>query len=196
MDRRNFFGRLIGCWIAAISGFPLADRLAGSSGGADTLRAKLVGVHKASARTIAGPVKCPAGRGTLQGYLARPGNKGLYPAVLLIHAGHGLDDPVRDAARHYSREGYVALAVDHLSRLGGTASFASPEAAEESIQALTSAEVIADLDAAAAFLRSHPSVDDNSIRLRGYGWGERLALLYVETNPRMKAAVVPITGRP
>jgi carboxymethylenebutenolidase len=196
MNRRNFFKRLIGCCIAAISGFPPADRLAGSTGGVNTLRAKLAGIHNASARTIAGPVKWPAGGGTLQGYLARPGNKGLYPSVLLIHASHGLDDPVQDAARHYSREGYVALAVDHLSRLGGTASFASPEAAEESIQALTSAEVIADLDAAAAFLRSHPSVDENSISIRGYGWGERLAILYLETNPRMKAAVVPITGHP
>jgi dienelactone hydrolase len=59
----------------------------------------------------------------------------------------------------------VALAVDPLSRRGGTASFASPDAARIAVSAMTGGEIIADLAAARAYLQFHPSVRKDQIRI-------------------------------
>jgi dienelactone hydrolase len=61
-------------------------------------------------------------------------------------------------ARRHAEDGFVALAVDHLSRHGGTASFASTGAAHIALSTLTHNEIVTDLHAAQAYLRSHPAV--------------------------------------
>ena len=57
--------------------------------------------------------------GPVAGYLARPMKAGQYPGLIVIHENRGLDDHVRDVARRFAKEGYVALAPDFLSRQGG-----------------------------------------------------------------------------
>jgi len=56
----------------------------------------------------------------ISGYLARPKEPGQYPAVLVCHENRGLTDHIRDVTRRFAKEGYVALAVDLLSREGGS----------------------------------------------------------------------------
>lgn len=46
------------------------------------------------------------------GYLAKPSGEGQYPGLILIHEWWGLNDNIKDLARDYAAEGYVALAVD------------------------------------------------------------------------------------
>ena len=103
------------------------------------------------------PVKFPGQGATLEGYLAKPAGRGPHPAVIL-HGPSGLDEAVRDVARDYAKDGFVALAVDPLSRRGGTASFASLEAARRAIATLGRSQRQADLDAAFHYMQSHPSV--------------------------------------
>ena len=57
---------------------------------------------------------------SISGYLARPVKAGRYPAVVVIHENAGLSAHVQDVARRFAKEGYVALAPDYLSRMGGT----------------------------------------------------------------------------
>jgi carboxymethylenebutenolidase len=52
------------------------------------------------------------GTAPLEGYLARPEGEGPFPAVVVIHEISGLNDNIRDIARRFAREGYMALAVD------------------------------------------------------------------------------------
>ena len=146
IDRRVFLERLT----ALVGGFPLAHRLLGTTGGAATLlpRTREMGVE-------ALPVKFPGEGATLAGYLARPKGSGPYPAII-IRGRSGLTDSVRDRARRYAEAGFVALAVDPLSCRGGTASFPSPEAAQNALATLTEAWLIADLAAAREYLRRHP----------------------------------------
>ncbi len=64
-----------------------------------------------------------AGNGaTLLGYWAKPAGQGPYPIVLVCHENRGLTDHFKDVTRRLARAGYAALAVDLLSRQGGTAS--------------------------------------------------------------------------
>jgi carboxymethylenebutenolidase len=46
------------------------------------------------------------------GYLARPGDGGKHPGVIVIQEFWGLDGHIRDIAERFAREGFVALAPD------------------------------------------------------------------------------------
>ena len=51
---------------------------------------------------------------------------GPFPVVLICHENRGLTDHIRDVTRRWAKQGYVAAAVDLLSREGGTATIADP----------------------------------------------------------------------
>jgi carboxymethylenebutenolidase len=68
----------------------------------------------------AADIRFPGPAGELRGYLARPRGAGTFPGVLIIHENRGLLDQVKDIARRYAKEGFVALAIDLVSRAGGT----------------------------------------------------------------------------
>ncbi len=53
-----------------------------------------------------------SGKSTLEAYLAAPEGPGPHPAVVVIHEAYGLNDNIRDIARRFANEGYIALAVD------------------------------------------------------------------------------------
>lgn len=65
-------------------------------------------------------VTFPGQGATIMGYLAKPKGNGPFPIILVCHENRGLTDHIKDVARRYGKAGYVALAVDLLSRQGGT----------------------------------------------------------------------------
>ncbi len=69
-------------------------------------------------------VPSPQGHGQINGLLARPatvtgGKSGKLPAVLVIHENRGLNPYIEDVARRLAKAGYLALAPDGLTSLGG-----------------------------------------------------------------------------
>src|SRR5260370_7499750 len=54
-----------------------------------------------------------SGSRQLEGYLARPEGDGPFPGIVVIHEIYGLNDNMKDIARRFADQGYVALAV-HL----------------------------------------------------------------------------------
>ena len=170
MDRRDFLERLTGWLLAVAGGSPLASRPASSTGWAAVARSEAAAAsdaHAERAGAVAGPVKYPAQGVTLEGYLARPASGGPHPAVLLIHANRGLDEHMRVVARRYAQQGYVALAVDPLSRRGGSASFASPDAVCQALAKLADDHLRADREASLRYLQSHPSALPRRIEVVG-----------------------------
>jgi carboxymethylenebutenolidase len=172
--------------ILATSGLTVAggSSMRGGAWGASRDEKELVNI-------LAGTVKLPGPGSTLQGYLARPQGGSPCAAVLLVHEERGLEEETRSRALRYARMGVVSLAVDHLSRFGGTESLGSSEAAERRVRALTNEEVVANLDAAFRFLAFHPSVRRERIGVTGAGWGTRMARAYAETNFKLRQDVVP-----
>lgn len=57
--------------------------------------------------------------GEMRGYLVAPTADGPHPAVLVIHENRGLNPYIEDVARRFAVEGFVALAPDGLSPVGG-----------------------------------------------------------------------------
>jgi len=65
-------------------------------------------------------IASPAGYGAIKGYLVRPANaSGKLPAVLVVHENRGLNPHIEDIARRLALEGYMVLAPDALTPLGG-----------------------------------------------------------------------------
>jgi len=62
----------------------------------------------------------PQGYGTVRAYLARPADaKGKLPGVLVVHENRGLNPYIEDVARRLGVAGYLALAPDELTSVGG-----------------------------------------------------------------------------
>ncbi len=65
----------------------------------------------------------PNGHGEVRGYLVRPsaeaGGEGPLPAVLVVHENRGLNPYIEDVARRLAKDGFMALAPDGLSSVGG-----------------------------------------------------------------------------
>ncbi len=53
------------------------------------------------------------------------------PAVLVVHENRGLNEHIKDVTRRVAKAGYVGIAVDLLSRQGGTDQFPDPVRAGE-----------------------------------------------------------------
>lgn len=62
----------------------------------------------------------PNGNGEVNGYLVKPaGAAGKLPAVLVIHENRGLNPYIEDVARRMAKAGFLALAPDGLTSVGG-----------------------------------------------------------------------------
>ncbi|MGB3407392.1 MAG: YghX family hydrolase [Jannaschia sp.] len=62
----------------------------------------------------------PNGHGSVNGYLVRPAASENPPAaVLVVHENRGLNPYIRDVARRVAKAGFIALAPDGLTSVGG-----------------------------------------------------------------------------
>ncbi|HRX84317.1 MAG TPA: dienelactone hydrolase family protein, partial [Phycisphaerae bacterium] len=108
-------------------------------------------------------VKAPGDR-TVRAFVVYPQVSGPAPGVLIIHENRGLTDWVRGVADRLAEAGYVAMAPDLLSQTGpdggGTASYASSDAARDGIYKLPDKQVAADLDACFEYLRGLEATTD------------------------------------
>ncbi|MEO5614047.1 MAG: YghX family hydrolase [Cypionkella sp.] len=62
----------------------------------------------------------PNGNGDVRGYLVRPAAAvGKLPAVVVVHENRGLNPYIEDVARRLAKAGFLALAPDGLTSVGG-----------------------------------------------------------------------------
>ena len=66
------------------------------------------------------PYPSPNGHGEVRGYLVTPTTvEGPVPAVVVIHENRGLNPYIEDVARRVAKAGFIALAPDGLTSVGG-----------------------------------------------------------------------------
>lgn len=129
----------------------------------------------------------------ISGYLARPIEAGQYPAVLVCHENRGLNEHIRDVVRRFAKEGYVALAIDLLSREGGTENL-DPDQVPGLLGDAGPSRHEADFIAAFDYLQSLDFVDGERIGMTGYCFGGGVTWQVATALPELKAAV-PFYGR-
>lgn len=129
--------------------------------------------------------------GTVYGYLSRPKASGKYPAIVIISDNVGLSDHVRDVARRYAKEGYVALVPDVLSRHGGTAKANPKGTGLSNIGELAPVDaVVEDVDAGFTYLKGLPEVRGDRLGLTGFCWGGGRAFTAATRIRGLRALVV------
>ncbi len=96
----------------------------------------------------------PQGHGQIKALLARPaGKSGKLPGVLVIHENRGLNPYIEDVARRLGAAGYLALAPDGLTPLGGYPGTDDEGRAMQ--RKLDGAKLLEDFVAAVKYLQSH-----------------------------------------
>ncbi|MBI4287538.1 MAG: dienelactone hydrolase family protein [Chloroflexi bacterium] len=128
--------------------------------------------------------------GTIKAYQARPKSGGPFPGLIVIHENRGLTDHIKDVARRFANQGYTALAVDLLSRVGGTDQFTTTDAAVAAIGKLDPNGITQDLNAAVAYLKGQSFVKADRLGVIGYCWGGGNSLRFATNNKDLRAAVV------
>ena len=126
-------------------------------------------------------VRFPGLAGELITYRARPRADGVYPGVVVIPENRGLVDHIKDVARRYAKEGFVAVAVDLASRGGGTGSGGSPTGRNTE-------ENRADLLAYTAYLKGLPFVRAGALGATGFCFGGGMTWELVVNSPDIRAA--------
>ncbi|MEV0310685.1 dienelactone hydrolase family protein [Nonomuraea fuscirosea] len=113
-------------------------------------------------------------------------------AVLVIHENRGLTDHIRSVAGRLAASGYSALALDLLSREGGTATFSDTAAATAKLGEITDERFVADMKAAVGELGRR--ADGAKLGMTGFCFGGGMTwLLLSSAEPRL-AAAVPFYG--
>lgn len=134
----------------------------------------------------------PGHTGPMLGHLAAPGGDEPVAGVVVIHENRGLNPHIRDVANRVAGEGFLALAPDALSPLGGTP--ADEDEARSKIGQLEGDDTVKDFAAAVQYLKTHPR-STGRVGCVGFCWGGAMANQLAVHAPDM-AAAVPYYGRP
>ncbi len=210
LGRRQFLQRLLGAGAGTVAGLSLFDLMRGSQGAAWSAPAPppLPGTppDKQTQNGITIPVNDPAiSAGSveyqglitpLSGYLSSPSGTDVYPGVLVIHDVFGLTEHVKDVTRRLAKAGYVALAPDLLSRLGGTDKQGDVAKIATALASRGMLTYLQDLNSAVSYLESRPLAAKSRIGTLGFGLGGNLAWALLAANPDLKAGVTLYGGIP
>jgi len=184
LNRREFLRRLsvlAGSTAAAITLLPLLEY--------NNARAEVV--PKDDPRLYTEHIKYPGATGEVLAYLARPKGDEKIPGVVVIHENRGLVPHIEDVTRGVALEGFLAIAPDALTPLGGTPE--DPEKAPSLIQKLDSQSTIQNYLAAVRYLKMHPG-STGKVGVVGFCWGGGMANQVAVNSPDV-LAVVPYYGR-
>jgi carboxymethylenebutenolidase len=187
LDRRGFMEKL--------------TKLAGSAGAAAAI-APLLAANKASAEIIAAndsrletkDVAYLGKGGEMKGYLAQPKQAGgKLGGVIVIHENRGLNPHIRDVARRMALEGFVALAPDFLSPLGGTPE--DEDKARDMFTNLDPALTVANAEASLTYL-SKLDGSNGKVGAVGFCWGGGVINRFATKSPELKAGVAYYGAQP
>ena len=65
-------------------------------------------------------VQFPGTAGTVSAYVSRPKDGRNLGTVIVIHENRGLVGHIKDVARRFAKDGFAAIAVDCMGRIGGS----------------------------------------------------------------------------
>ena len=138
----------------------------------------------------AGEVKIPTADGAIPAYRAMPAPGGPFPVVLVVQEIFGVHEHIKDVCRRFAKEGYVAVAPELYARQGDPAKYTDwKQLYAEIVSKVPDAQVMSDLDAAAAWAGKSSSGDVNRVGVTGFCWGGRITWLYAAHSSRVKAGV-------
>ena len=131
---------------------------------------------------------------TLLGYWAKPAGDGPFPIVLVCHENRGLTDHIKDVTRRFAQAGYAALAVDLLSRQGGTAGKDS-SSVPGLLSSMPQEQFVQDFVSGLRYAQQQPGVQADRVGMTGFCFGGGVTWRVAVGLPELRAAV-PFYGPP
>ena len=164
ITRREFLSRATALTIGGVSALWMAQALLPRYADAQTISftdPRLKGTYV--------DYPSPGGSsGTMRGYLVQPTGEGPFPAVLIIHENRGLNPHIEDVARRAAVAGFLALAPDGLSPVGGYPG--NDDDGRELQRSLEPAELDQDMINSARYLKAHAQ-SNGRLGATGFCWG-------------------------
>lgn len=127
----------------------------------------------------------------MKAYVARPKAAGKYPAVMVIHENRGLNPHIEDVTRRVALAGFLALAPDALSLLGGTP--ADADEARAMFQKLDATKNTNNFKQGFEYVKGRADCN-GKIGCMGFCWGGGMTNQMAVHVPDLKAAI-PYYGR-
>ncbi|MFC1739440.1 dienelactone hydrolase family protein [Planctomycetota bacterium] len=148
-------------------------------------------VSKDDPRLETGYIKYPGETGDIRAYSARPKDQAKFPGVIVIHENRGLQPHFEDVARRVALKGFIAIAPDALSPLGGTPN--DIDKVGSLMGKLDSQATVKNFVAAAKYLKTHPQAT-GKVGCMGFCWGGGMTNQVAVHASDLNAAV-PFYGR-
>jgi carboxymethylenebutenolidase len=134
----------------------------------------------------------PKGNGQVRGYLVRPAKaNGKVASVLVVHENRGLNPYIEDVARRVAKAGFIALAPDGLSSVGGYPG--NDDKGRELQQKVDPEKLMNDFFAGIEWLMGHHA-STGKVGITGFCYGGGVANAAAVAYPEL-AAAVPFYGR-
>jgi carboxymethylenebutenolidase len=175
IDRRNFIGKLIavaGSTAAAMTLLPILE--------SDTMG------DQNDQDLVSEFIKYPGETGEMRAYLSHPKAGSKLPAVVVIHENRGLVPHIQDVTRRMAKEGFLAMAPDALSPVGGTPEDVSNVG--EKFAQLVPEQTTKNFVAAVKYLKTHP-LSTGKVGCTGFCWGGAMTNQVAVNSPDLDAAV-------
>jgi carboxymethylenebutenolidase len=137
-------------------------------------------------------ISYPGVPGTMQAYVARPKAEKKYAAVVVIHENRGLNAHIEDVTRRAAKAGYLAIAPNALSALGGEPP-ANDDEARTRFQQLKAEDNLQNFINVFDYLKTRNDCNGNWGCV-GFCWGGAMSNNLAVHIPALKAAV-PFYGR-
>jgi carboxymethylenebutenolidase len=136
----------------------------------------------------------PKGGGSIKGQLSRPADaKGKLPGVVVVHENRGLNPYIQDVGRRAALAGFLSVAPDALTPLGG---YPGNDDEGRALQAKRDRnEMLEDFIAAFNYLKSHPDCT-GKIGVVGFCFGGWISNMMAVRIPDLSAAVPFYGGQP
>ncbi|TDV19353.1 dienelactone hydrolase family protein [Paraburkholderia caballeronis] len=146
-------------------------------------------IHTDSDGLEAGEVAFQSGGTLVPAYRAQPLGKTHLPVIVVVHEIFGVHEHIADVCRRFAKLGYLAIAPDLYVREGDASQYPTIQQLNAAIVSkVPDQQVLQDLDATVAWAGEHGG-DLKRLGVNGFCWGGRIAWLYAERNPDVKAAV-------
>lgn len=134
----------------------------------------------------------PKGNGQVRGYLVRPAKAdGKVASVMVVHENRGLNPYIEDVARRVAKAGFIALAPDGLSSVGGYPG--NDDKGRELQQKVDPEKLMNDFFAGIEWLMAHHA-STGKVGITGFCYGGGVANAAAVAYPEL-AAAVPFYGR-
>jgi carboxymethylenebutenolidase len=136
----------------------------------------------------------PKGGGKIKGQLSRPvNNNSKLPGIIVVHENRGLNPHIADVGRRAGLAGFLSLAPDALTPLGGYPGNDDDGRALQSKRDRN--EMLEDFIAAFHFLKSHPECN-GKVGVVGFCFGGWISNMMAVKVPDLMAAVPFYGGQP